>query len=292
MLDSMPIDNAFVEASSMAPFIFLFVVANFFANPFSLLAQPANPTSSISVVGVVYCDTCSTNTFSRYSYFLPGVDVHIQCKFNENSPKTAEQINFSVNRTTDRYGTYNLEVPQIEGVDCVDGAAIESLCQASLINSSSSACDVPGLKTTTNEISVKSKQDNHCIYSLDALSYRPATRNDTLCGNYGQKLPSSFNSSKFFLPPLPPYPRLPLTTLPPLPSLPFPFPPLPPFPPTPSLFQPPPPPAFNLEDPRTWIPHIPSLSPPPPPAFNLRDPRTWIPHLPPPPPNRPQNQNP
>ncbi|OAY32296.1 major pollen allergen Lig v 1 [Manihot esculenta] len=168
----------------MAPICFLLlVVATFFANPFSLLAQPANPTSSISVVGVVYCDTCSTNIFSRHSYFLPGVDVHVQCKFKAESPKTAEQINFSVNRTTDRYGIYKLEVPQVEGVDCVDGSAIESLCQASVISSSSSACDVPGLKTTANEVSVKSKQDNHCIYSLNALSFRPAKRNDILCGN-------------------------------------------------------------------------------------------------------------
>ncbi|OAY34257.1 leucine-rich repeat extensin-like protein 3 [Manihot esculenta] len=301
----------------MTPIILL-LLATFVAHPFSLLAQPANPISRISVVGVVYCDSCSTNSFSRHSYFLPGVDVHIQCTFKANAPKTAEQINFSVNRTTDRYGIYNLEIPKIEGVDCVDGSAIQSLCQASLIKSSSSACNVPGLKTTTNEISVKSKQDTHCIYSLNALSYKPAKRNDTLCGNrkQGTELPSSLNSSKFFLPyfppygfpwptlpplpfpplppyptlpfpPLPPYPTLPFPPLPPLPSLPFPFPPLPPIPPTPPLFQPPPPPAFNLGDPRTWIPHIPSFSPPPPPAFNLGDPRTWIPHIPsfsPPPP--------
>lgn len=114
---------------------------------------------------------------------VSGVDVHVQCKFKAESPKTAEQINFSVNRTTDRYGIYKLEVPQVEGVDCVDGSAIESLCQASVISSSSSACDVPGLKTTANEVSVKSKQDNHCIYSLNALSFRPAKRNDILCGN-------------------------------------------------------------------------------------------------------------
>jgi hypothetical protein len=71
--------------------------------------------------------------------------------------------------------------------------------------------------------------------------------------------------------------------------LPFPFPPLSP---TPSLFHPTPPPAFNLGNPRTWIPNTPSLAPPPPPEFNLRDPRTWIPYIPPSPPNNPQNQNP
>ncbi|KDP26854.1 hypothetical protein JCGZ_18012 [Jatropha curcas] len=346
----------------MAPTIFL-LLATFFASLFSVLAQSENPISSISVVGVVYCDTCSTNSFSRNSYFLPGVDVHIRCTFKATSPKTAEQINFSVNRTTDKYGIYKLEIPHVDGVDCVDGSSIETLCQASLIESSSSACNVPGLKTTTNEVSVKSKQDNHCIYSLNALSYRPVKKNITLCGNYKEELSNSFNSSKFFLPffppygfpwpplapfpfpPLPPLPHLPFPfaqpppalpfPFPPLPpwpfpvaqpppALPFPFPPLPPFLPTPSLFQPPPPPAFNLGDPRTWIPRIPpfpptpsvsepppppafnlgdprtwiphippsTAAPPPPPAFNLRDPRTWVPYFPPSPSNRPQNQNP
>ncbi|KAL3609535.1 hypothetical protein D5086_000555 [Populus alba] len=210
-------------SAPMAPIAILVFLATSFALPLSLIARPApNPTSRISVVGVVYCDTCSTNTFSRHSYFLPGADVHIQCIFNANSPKTREKIEFSVNRTTDRYGIYKLEVPEVDGVDCVEGFAIESVCQASLIRSSSPVCNVPGLKISTNEISVKSKQNN--------LS--------------------------------------------------------------PSLFNPPPPPAFNLGDPRTWIPNIPSLAPPPPPAFNLRDPKTWIPYIPPSPPSSPQNQNP
>ncbi|XP_012085742.2 leucine-rich repeat extensin-like protein 3 [Jatropha curcas] len=316
--------------AAMAPTIFL-LLATFFASLFSVLAQSENPISSISVVGVVYCDTCSTNSFSRNSYFLPGVDVHIRCTFKATSPKTAEQINFSVNRTTDKYGIYKLEIPHVDGVDCVDGSSIETLCQASLIESSSSACNVPGLKTTTNEVSVKSKQDNHCIYSLNALSYRPVKKNITLCGNYKEELSNSFNSSKFFLPFFPPYgfpwpplapfpfppafnlgdprtwiPRIP--PFPPTPSVSEPPPPpafnlgdprtwiprIPPFPPTPSVSEPPPPPAFNLGDPRTWIPHIPpsTAAPPPPPAFNLRDPRTWVPYFPPSPSNRPQNQNP
>eukprot|EP00258_Populus_trichocarpa_P048791 XP_024464810.1 pollen-specific leucine-rich repeat extensin-like protein 4 [Populus trichocarpa] len=331
-------------SAPMAPIIILVFLATLFALPLSLIARPAtNPTSRISVVGVVYCDTCSTNTFSRHSYFLPGADVHIQCIFNANSPKTREKIEFSVNRTTDRYGIYKLEVPEVDGVDCEEGFAIESVCQASLIGSSSRVCNVPGLRISTNEISVKSKQNNLCIYSLNALSYRPSKKNITLCGSHKEELPNSLNSSKFFLPyfppygfpwpplpnlpplpnfpplpfpPLPPFPSLPFPPLPSLPfpplppipflpfphlpfpsppSLPFPFPPLPPlppFPPAPSLFHPPPPPAFNLGDPRTWIPNIPSLAPPPPPAFNLRDPKTWIPYIPPSPPSSPQNQNP
>ncbi|KAH7570539.1 hypothetical protein ACOSP7_018770 [Xanthoceras sorbifolium] len=245
------------------PFVLVLLAFLFLHHPVPLKAEPPAvvPTSRITVVGVVFCDTCSTNTFSRHSYFLPGAEVEIQCKFQANSPKTNEQITFSVSRTTDNYGVYKLEIPHVDGVDCVDGMAIESLCQASLIGSSSSStCNVPGLKKATNEISVKSKQDSLCIYSLKALSYRPSKRNYTLCNgknNSKESLQEKGTSNSKS-------------------TLPF------PFTPTPSLFpSPPPPPAFNLGDPRTWIPNVPLLSPPPPPEFNPLDPRTWIPYFPP-----------
>ncbi|XAR48214.1 hypothetical protein NMG60_11030958 [Bertholletia excelsa] len=292
-----------------ASFFFIFL------QPLGLLAQPEKPTSHITVIGAVYCDTCYENTFTKQSYFLPGVDVHVQCRFKANSPKTTEQISFSVNRTTNRYGLYKLEIPAIDGVDCVEGPAIQSLCEATLIRSQLPACSLPGFKSTTNEITVKSKQANLCIYTLSALSYRPPERNTTLC-NEKQSAESEFNSSKFSLPPYgfpfpwPPLPQLPplppLPSLPPLPPLPrfppylplpFPFPSLPPLPNKPFSAPPPhppppPPPAFNLRDPRTWIPNLPFLSPPPPPppGFNLKDPRTWVPHIPPSPPQSPSNQ--
>ncbi|KAJ0039309.1 hypothetical protein Pint_23773 [Pistacia integerrima] len=284
-----------LQTSPMPDHIFFVLLAILFIHPLSASRKPAIPTSRITVVGAVFCDTCSTNSFSKHSYFLPGVDVHIQCKFKANSPKTTEQIAFSVNRTTDKYGVYKLEIPHVDGVDCVDGMAIESLCQANLIGSSSSACNVPGSSMAANEISVKSKQDSLCIYSLKALSYKPFKRNVSLCGNNkeGLQRQTSFNSSKFFLPYYLPFQLTPLFPGPP--SLPFPFPTAPPIfsPPSFNLGDPkswipkPPPPAFNPGDPRTWIPNIPTLSPPPPPAFNLGDPKTWIPNIPtlsPPPP--------
>ncbi|KAK2636855.1 hypothetical protein Ddye_031647 [Dipteronia dyeriana] len=253
------------SAASIDQILFVLALAFLFLhhNPASVKAQSAIPTSRITVVGVVFCDTCSTNIFSRHSYFLPGADVQIQCKFEANSPKTNEHISFSVTRTTDNYGVYKLEIPHVDGVDCVDGMAIESLCQASLIGSTSSVCNVPGLKTATNEISVKSKQESLCIYSLKALTFRPSKRNSTLCGRSSKE---SLQKSTL-LPQFSPFPKLP-----------FPF-----------LN---PPPAFNPLDPRTWIPNVPLLSPPPPPAFNPLDPRTWIPNVPPfPPSSTPQSQN-
>ncbi|KAJ6695048.1 hypothetical protein OIU74_014235 [Salix koriyanagi] len=204
-------------SAPLAPIIILALLATLFALPLSLLAQPANnPASRIIIVGVVYCDTCSANTFSRYSYFLPGADVHIQCTFKAVSPKTTEQIEFSVNRTTDRYGIYSMVVPEVDGVDCVKGT-IELVCQASLIRSSSLACNVPGLKMSTDEISVKSKQNNLCIYRMNALSYSPSKKNTTLCGKHKEELQISFNSSKFFLPYFGPPNGFPWPTLPNMP---------------------------------------------------------------------------
>lgn len=214
-----------------------------------------------------------------------GVEVHIQCRFRATSPKTSEQISFSVNRTTDQYGVYKLDIPSVDGVNCMDGSTIVSLCQATLISSSTSTCNVPFLKSTTRQISVKSKQDNLCVYTLSGLSYKPPQKNTTLCGHDQQlQLPNSLNSSKCYFP-WPQLPFPPLQSMPPIPSLPFPF---PQFPPTTSTTFPPPP--FNLQDPTTWVPRIPSLSHPPP-AFNLGDPSTWIPHIPPSPPNIPQPQH-
>ena len=221
-----------------------------------------------------------------------------------NSATTSEEIKFSVNRTTGKHGVYHLEVPSVDGVDCVGGYTVQTLCQAALIGRSSSpACNVPAMKTTTSAVSVKSKQENLCIFNLNALSYRPSKRNSTICGDQSQEFPNDFDSAKFFLPCFPPFrfpwpslpPLPPLPRLPPLPKLPFPFSPfesppsLPfPFPPTPPVSLPlPPPPPFNWRDPRTWIPHPPPLSPPPPPPFNWGDPKTWAPYVPflnPPPP--------
>lgn len=235
-----------------------------------------------------------------------GANVHIECKFKANSPGTTEQIEFSVNRTTDRYGVYKLDIPSLEGVDCSEGPEIQSFCQVKLIGSTSSACNVPGLSSTTNEITLKSKQSNLCIYSMSALSYRPRARNVTLCRNKKTRfLPYSFNSSKFFLPNFPPYngiywPPLPqfppFPRLPPFPSFPFsplpPLPSLPPLPPLPSL--PPLPPLPSLPPfpfPPTTIPKPPSSSSmyppfppfppsPPLPGYNPGDPRTWTPDNP------------
>ncbi|XP_077251797.1 uncharacterized protein LOC143891024 [Tasmannia lanceolata] len=275
--------------------IFIALITAFFTKSFSLVDEP-KPISNITVMGTVFCDTCSKNSFSKQSYFLPGVEVHVECKFRANS--TTKPVSFTANRTTDKYGVYTFEVPFLDGFECREGHEVGSFCQASLLGSSSSFCNVPGLNST-EDMAIKSKQDNLCIYSLNALNYRPPKRYIGICGPYKGAVPSSLNSSEFFLPyyppldlPFPPLPSFPLphlSPLPPFPSLPFPPFKLPPMP------FPNPPPAFPFPF-STFppLPPTPSLftPSPPPPVFSLRNPRSWFPFLPPSPPNKPQNKQP
>ncbi|KAJ7971725.1 Pollen Ole e 1 allergen/extensin [Quillaja saponaria] len=147
-----------------------------------LKVEPAKPNSQITVMGFVYCDICSNNSFSKHSYFISGAEVRIDCTFQAVSAKSSEHIALSVNRTTNKYGVYKLEIPSVDGIKCAEDSELVSSCQASLMRSSSSSCDVPGQRTTSDEITIKSRQANMCIYSLSALNYRPSRRDITLCG--------------------------------------------------------------------------------------------------------------
>ncbi|XP_057436634.1 uncharacterized protein LOC130729034 [Lotus japonicus] len=169
----------------MDPIVFLLL---FTFLPLVLIAQSSTTLSQsqISIVGVVYCDTCSTTTFSKESYFLAGVEVHIDCRFRETSPRTSEQISLSVNRTTNQDGVYKLDIPisSVEdssgSVNCMEAGS--TICQASLIgiSNSYSSCNVPFLKSTTHQVSTKD-HNNQCVYTLSGLSYKPPQKNTSLC---------------------------------------------------------------------------------------------------------------
>jgi len=109
--------------------------------------------------------------------------VKVDCMFKALSARTTEQITLSVNRTTNKYGMYRIEVPSVDGVRCAEGTEVMSSCQANLIGSSTTACNVPGYKSTANVISVKARKTNLCIYSLNALNFRPTKKDIGLCGN-------------------------------------------------------------------------------------------------------------
>ncbi|KAI4348342.1 hypothetical protein L6164_009077 [Bauhinia variegata] len=144
--------------------------------------KPRLPNSQITVMGFVYCDICSNNSFSKHSYYLPGAEVRIDCLFKAISEKTKEQVSLSVNRTTNKHGIYKLDIPSVDGVKCAEDPEVVSSCEASLIGSSSSSCNVPGYRSTSNAITIKARRANLCIYSLYPLNYRPSKKDITLCG--------------------------------------------------------------------------------------------------------------
>ncbi|KAL4568166.1 hypothetical protein LXL04_023772 [Taraxacum kok-saghyz] len=169
----------YYTSMAMKSHTFFFIL---FSSLLVTLSTSSVPVPHITVVGVVYCDACSKNS-STHSYFLPGAEVRIDCKFKAASPRTSEQISFSVNRTTNRHGVYKLEIPSVDGINCAkEEAQVLNTCRASLIRSISPACNVPASITTSSQFSVKSKQANLCIYSLYALSFRPSKKDLEVCG--------------------------------------------------------------------------------------------------------------
>ncbi|ESQ46855.1 hypothetical protein EUTSA_v10027964mg [Eutrema salsugineum] len=154
-------------------------------NSLSLRQSSSKPNAKITVMGLVYCDVCSNNSFSKHNYFMPGVEVRIICRFNAASSRTREMITFSANRTTNELGLYKLDITSLEGVACAaeaDKGSLMASCQASLIGSSSDSCNVPGYKTTTDQVVFKSKRSNLCVYGFTALNFRPFKKNLDLCG--------------------------------------------------------------------------------------------------------------
>nr|GEV06254.1 pollen-specific protein-like At4g18596 [Tanacetum cinerariifolium] len=92
-------------------------------------------------------------------------------------PETREGL-----MTTNRNGVYKMDIPSVDGINCAKEAQFLNTCRASLIRSTSPACNVPAFVSTSNEFSVKSKEANLCIYSLYALSFKPSKKDLKLCG--------------------------------------------------------------------------------------------------------------
>ncbi|XP_074275191.1 uncharacterized protein LOC141599165 [Silene latifolia] len=152
---------------------------------FSLSQSRAEPVGSqIRVVGSVYCDICSNNTFSTHSYFIPGAEVKVECKLRATAERTTEEITLSVNRRTNKLGMYQMVITGVDGIDCSKERAVVSLCRATLLRTapSSGKCNVPGLNTTSDVVYFKSSEQNVCIYGLGALNFRPSRVNKALCG--------------------------------------------------------------------------------------------------------------
>ena len=132
-----------------------------------------------------------------------GARVLIRCSFKVNSSAAPEEISLEAERTTDQHGVYKLEVPPVDGFACREGHDLRSACRATLVRSSSSACNVPGLRGSTQHIALRGAAA--CFLNLNALNFRPAKRDGALChgGGGGGSNGDAFGSSLFFWPFLP-----------------------------------------------------------------------------------------
>ncbi|XP_020592162.1 uncharacterized protein LOC110032756 [Phalaenopsis equestris] len=181
--------------------LFILHSAFLFTNSHSLKTIPKSTKlkTNITIIGSVFCDACSENTFSNHSYFMPGVEVLIQCKFAVNS-KSVDEISVTAERTTDNFGVYKLDIPPVEGFQCRQGLEIKSFCRASLIQSSSSSCSIPGTQSSTAHVAIKYKARDICILNLNTLNFHPVKRDNTLCGADEGKRPANLGISYCFWP--------------------------------------------------------------------------------------------
>ncbi|CAN6196557.1 unnamed protein product [Urochloa humidicola] len=192
-------------ASSLTALVAVFVAALLLLLMLSgTEAKFLTKANNITVVGSVYCDACSNNTFSKHSFFLKGARVLIKCSFKVNST-ASEELSLEAERTTDQHGVYKLDVPPVDGFECREDHELRSACRATLLRSSSAACNVPGLGASTQHIALRSRSRagaGACFLNLNALNFRPAKRDAALCpGGGGGAL--GLGSSLFFWPFLP-----------------------------------------------------------------------------------------
>lgn len=128
-----------------------------------------------------------------------GARVLIKCSFKVNST-SSEELSLEAERTTDQHGVYKLDVPPVDGFECREGHEVRSACRATLLRSSSAACNVPGaLGGSTQHIALRSRATGACFLNLNALNFRPAKRDAALCPGAG----GAFGASLFFWPFLP-----------------------------------------------------------------------------------------
>ncbi|XP_037479143.1 leucine-rich repeat extensin-like protein 3 [Triticum dicoccoides] len=232
--------------------------------------------ANLTVTGTVFCDACSSSSFSNHSYFLPDVKVRIDCAIRV-STTSKEEIKITAEKTTDRHGAYRLDIPAVASLGCTTGGEAASFCRAAVLDNPSPLCDVPAVTTTAGHISFAARDPDACLYNLNSLYYRPGNKAGQCDGaGASTSATAALNTSLFYCPhwPWPPipfctprpwFPPIPFFTPPP-PAFPFPFPPIP-------FFTPPSPPPAAFPFPLPPWPWTPPASPPPP-SFQF-------PHLPP-----------
>ncbi|KAL8117285.1 uncharacterized protein LOC141661870 [Apium graveolens] len=265
-----------------------------------------------SVVGTVYCHTCSQNDFSEFNRFISGALVAVECDGTQPSSRFRKEVK------TNKHGQFKVKLP----FSVTKHVKNIKKCSVNLISSNDANCAVASTARTSS-FRLKTIQARTCIFSAGFLTFKPLTQ-PNICNkkpNINENSKDSVNNDPSSFPPplqdppssiIPPidnpgqFTPLPiLPRLPPLPELPNLPPILPPkqathtktssdlknqktffpFPPTvPNPFQPPLVPN-PLQPPPALVPPV-IPSPPPslfPPVFPSPPPSIFPPVIPAPP---------
>ncbi|CAA3019960.1 major pollen allergen Lig v 1-like [Olea europaea var. sylvestris] len=109
-------------------FLILFTVVLFFSSLPSAVNSQASPNKqSFYVEGQVYCDTCRAQFINKLTEFMPGAEVKLQCRGEEEG-----NITYTVSGKTNDKGVYRLPVK---------GDHEDEFCQIKLISSTRKDCD-------------------------------------------------------------------------------------------------------------------------------------------------------
>ncbi|KAK1364095.1 Pollen Ole e 1 allergen and extensin [Heracleum sosnowskyi] len=246
---------------------------------------------SATVVGTVYCHTCSQNDFSQFNHFISGALVAVECDGTDSSPRFRKEVR------TNKHGKFRVNLPFFVTKHV-------KKCSVNLVRSNDANCAVASTATTSS-LHLKSTRARTHIFSAGFLTFKPL-KQPNIC-NQKPQIPNSppsrppkrathkrtskglLDQKTFFpFPPLIPNPfQPPPAILPPIIPSPPPsiFPPFFPSPPPsifPPIFPPPPqpppsifPPLFPAPPvaPPSIFPPIPGFTPPvvkpppPPPVF-------------------------
>ncbi|KAL1809665.1 hypothetical protein ACET3Z_026655 [Daucus carota] len=214
---------------------------------------------SATIVGTVYCDTCSQNHFSKTNHFISGALVAVECDGTDSSPKIRKEVK------TNKHGKFSVNLPFL----VAKHAKNVEKCSVNLVRSNDANCAVASTATASS-LHLKSIKARTQIFSAGFLTFKPLTQ-PSICNQKPQipnnpptkppnraahkKISKGLVNQKMFslFPPLIPNPFQPPPAI---------LPPIIPSPP-PSIF----PPFFPSPPPSIFPPLLPTPPQPPPSIF-------------------------
>ncbi|KAL8193446.1 hypothetical protein R6Q57_026581 [Mikania cordata] len=132
---------------------------------FTLALYDATEVSEAILVGTVYCDTCLHQQFSRFSHFISGATVTVECGGSDGGkPRFREEVK------TDVKGEFRVKLP-FSASKHVDEV---KLCSVKLVSSNEPDCALAVVSTaTSSSIRVKAKTPENHVFSSGFFTFQP-----------------------------------------------------------------------------------------------------------------------